>query len=68
MNRLDLDDLDEEDLVSIGRVATYLGLAVSTVRKYDLERKLPHHSRTITGHRRYRVGTVRDFRRGFVTG
>lgn len=68
MNRIELDDLEEDDLVSIGRVARYLGLGVTTVRKYDLEGRLKHHSRTATGHRRYRVGSVRDFRRGFVTG
>lgn len=62
VKRINLEELDDDDLVSIGRVATYLGVGETTVRNYDRDGVLRHHSRTPTGHRRYRVGTVREFR------
>ena len=63
MRHINLDALDPDQLVSIGRVAFYLGVGVGTVRAYE-GLGLRAHSRTVTGHRRYRVGDVQAFRRG----
>ncbi len=40
-------------LCSIGELASYLGVAVSTLRRWDREGRLPPVGRTPGGHRRY---------------
>lgn len=41
--------------ISIGKVATILGVAVSTLRRWDNEGKLPADYKTIGKHRNTRV-------------
>ena len=66
MNRVNLDDMDADDLVSVGRVARHLGMSVSRVRELDRQGVLKSIGRTPGNARRYRVGTVREFRAQYL--
>jgi hypothetical protein len=61
VKRLNLDELDPSDLVSIGHVARYLGLSDSRLRQLDRAGRLTPDTRTPGGQRRYRVSSVRAF-------
>ena len=50
--------LARDMLISIGKAATILGVAVSTLRRWDEEDRLPATTRTMGGHRRYELTTV----------
>jgi len=47
-------------LISIGQAATVLGVAISTLRRWEKEGRLLPHSRTKGGHRRYHLAHIEE--------
>jgi len=48
-------------LVGIGQAAAHYGVNVVTMRRWEREERLPPTSRTIGGHRRYRLDDEATF-------
>lgn len=57
----DINTYDDEDLIPVGDAARFLGVSISALRDWDRNGKLKP-SRTAGGHRRYRVGDLRQAR------
>ena len=52
--------------LSIGKVATVIGVAVSTLRRWDNEGKLPAEYKTIGKHRRYNSQTILEYMKNYT--
>ena len=47
-----------EEYLSIGKAAKFIGLSISTLRRWELNGKLLSHFRTFGQHRRYKISDL----------